>query len=183
MHPDFDNLYRENATKVARLAFQLTGDRTLAEDVVQETFLAVHRGFGAFRGEAAPSTWVYRIALRVSVRLRERARRSANEALAVATDVRERSDIAGSDPMPGRSRRRREEGRDDHEELLLALHALPEELRLVVSLMNLRDLPVAQVATILDIPEGTVWSRASTARKRMRAWLEARAASPVIPTP
>ena len=158
MRPDLDSLYRENAKRLAVLAFQLTGDHALAEDVVQETFVAAHKGISAFRGEAEPSTWLYRIALRVSARLREKARRQRGSVL--------REEDAQARGGSG----------DDVEEMLRALDALSEKHRVVLSLMNLRELSVAHVAAVLGIPEGTVWSRASMARKRMRALMREREA-------
>jgi len=170
MRPDLDILYRENARRLAALAYQMTGDHALADDVVQETFVAAHRAISSFRGDAEPATWLYRIAIRTAVRLRERARRERPATTA---------DIAGTTDRPG-------DGSSDHrlnpqseraesiEELRLGLDALSEEHRIVLSLVNLRDLAVAQVAAVLDIPEGTVWSRASVARRRLRESIEAR---------
>ena len=159
---DLETLYRENAERMVALAFQLTGDHALAEDVVQESFIAAHKGLKGFRGESSPSTWLYRIAIRTANRLRERSRRDRMPGPPGAR---------GGDEAPGKDR----PPRDEIEELLLALEALPEDQRVVLSLMNLRGLGVSQIAEVLEIPEGTVWSRASLARRRMRQWLAARA--------
>ena len=68
--PEFESLYASMAPRVLALAFQMTGDSDLARDVLQDTFLAVHRGLKGFRGRAEASTWVYRIAINASHRAR-----------------------------------------------------------------------------------------------------------------
>src|SRR5205085_1297816 len=51
---------------------QLCGERTLAEDAMQNAFLAAFRGLRGFRGEAQLSTWIYRIAIREALAMRAR---------------------------------------------------------------------------------------------------------------
>ncbi|MEM8834367.1 MAG: RNA polymerase sigma factor [Planctomycetota bacterium] len=149
--PDLDAVYRTHAKRLVAVALQLTGSHALAEDAVQEAFVSAHKAAKSFRDESSPETWLYRIAIRAANRLRLKqdanARRDASHV---------RSDAHASDT-------------GELDALRRAIDGLPEELRLVVILMNLRDLPAALVGEILNIPEGTVWSRAYRARKAMRA--------------
>ena len=71
---DIDALWRSHAGKVHALAMQITLDRELADDTVQETFLAAYRARATFRGDSLPSTWLYRIAVRVARHLAARSR-------------------------------------------------------------------------------------------------------------
>ena len=64
---NFNSLVREHGPRVFNLAFRITGNRHDAEDVMQETFLQVHRNLDKFRGEAAVFTWIYRIAVNCSL--------------------------------------------------------------------------------------------------------------------
>ena len=147
--------YRE---PVFALCLHLTRSRGEAEDAAQETFLAIHQGLPGFRGEAKLSTWVYRIAVRTAHRVRGRHRPS--EPL---LDV-------FPDPTPGPevSAGTREQTRG----VLAAMNALPAEQRVVLALFAVEGLRHGEIAEVLGIPEGTVWSRLHLARRRLAALLD-----------
>jgi RNA polymerase sigma-70 factor (ECF subfamily) len=152
--PDFEALYTAMAPRVLALAFQLTGDSALAQDVLQDTFLAVHRGLARFRGEADASTWVYRIAINAAHRARaQRARAGRLERAIPAGDGVASAEPAGGDRLAA---------------LYRALDDLSAEHREVISLLALRDLSPAVIADILGVPVGTVHSRSHHARARLR---------------
>ncbi len=138
------------------LSLHLTGNHADAEDATQETFLAVYRGLPGFRGDCAVSTWIYRIAVRCAFRVR--ARRPRTEALDgdPAVDVR--------DPALVRERSR---------QVRECLARLTAEHRTVLALFSLDGLTHREIAEILGIPEGTVWSRLHLARKKLAAGLDA----------
>ncbi len=62
---DFAALYDQYSPLVSNLTFKLLGDYSQCEDATQETFLQVYRHLSGFRGDAAVSTWIYRIAVNV----------------------------------------------------------------------------------------------------------------------
>jgi RNA polymerase sigma-70 factor (ECF subfamily) len=68
----FDGLYRAHRDRVYTLCVDLCGDRELAEDLLQETFVRVWRGLRGFGGRSSFATWVHRIAVNVC---RDAARR------------------------------------------------------------------------------------------------------------
>ena len=68
----FELLLSEYHAKVFRLAYGILGNRALAEDAVQEAFLRVWKGIGAFRGDSPVSIWIYTIARNTSLTLRKR---------------------------------------------------------------------------------------------------------------
>lgn len=81
MVTDFDAIVREHGPRLYNLAARMTGDREVAQDIVQEALLLVHRKLPGFRGESSLSTWMWRITanlcLREGRRLdRERVRRA-----------------------------------------------------------------------------------------------------------
>ena len=147
-------VFRAFREPVLALCLHLTGGRRAdAEDVLQEVFLAVHRALPHFRGEAKLSTWIYRIAVRAS--LEHRARRRTTEAL---------------DPeLPGPSEEAGLVARDRARRLLLAMERLSVEHRTVLSLFAVEELSHQEIAEILGVPEGTVWSRLNAARKQLIA--------------
>lgn len=141
---------------VFALCLHLARDRGEAEDATQETFLAVHRGLAGFRQEARLSTWVYRIAIRMAGKVR--ARRASAE-------------VPESLPDPAPGPERSAAARLEVRRLLAALEQLPAEQRVVLALFAVDGLGHAQIAEVLGVPEGTVWSRLHGARKRLAALL------------
>lgn len=144
-------LYADHRAQVFALCLHVTGSRAEAEDALQDTFLAVHRGLGSFRGDAAPSTWIFRIALRAALGVRAQRRRG--EPLPAQT--------ANPSPAPdAQAESRIRAGR-----LLDAMDSLSAEHRAVLSLFAVEGLRHSEIAAVLDIPVGTVWSRLHMARR------------------
>lgn len=146
-----DGLCRALREPLHALCLHLTGRRADAEDAVQEVLVAVDRGLPAFRGAARLTTWVYRIALRAS--LQARARRRDGEPLDPET--------------PGGGGEGAMAIRDEARRATAALARLPAEPRALLSLFAIDGLSHAEIADILGIPEGTVWSRLHAARKAL----------------
>jgi RNA polymerase sigma-70 factor (ECF subfamily) len=144
-----DRLFRELREPLHALCMHLTGRRADAEDAVQEVFVAVHRGLPGFHGASRLTTWVYRIALRAA--FRARARRQDGEPLDP-----ELSGGGGEAEMATRDEARR---------AAAALGRLPAGPRAVLSLFAVDGLSHREIADILGIPEGTVWSRLHSARR------------------
>ncbi len=71
----FAQLYREQVQGVFLLALRLTGDRSKAEDVTQETFLKALKGLGSYRGEAPVQVWLRRMAANAAIDLLRAGRR------------------------------------------------------------------------------------------------------------
>jgi RNA polymerase sigma-70 factor (ECF subfamily) len=153
----FTTLFARHRRRVYQLAHQLTGNSSLAEDTLQETFLQVYRDLPAFRGEAQLSTWIYRIAMRTAIRVR--ARQAAHRS-SVQSEAFEEShlseDVNPEQMLAARERVRR---------VRAAMDKLPIEQRAVLALFAVEGLGHAMIAEILGIPEGTVWSRLHQARK------------------
>lgn len=152
----FARLFGALRAPVYALCLNLTGRRADAEDAAQEVFLSVHRGLPAFRGESRLSTWVYRIALRAALQVK--ARQAPGQALELELVA----------PRPEAELLARDEAR----RTLVAMQALPAEHRAVLSLFALQGLSHREVAQVLGVPEGTIWSRLHTARKRLTEVLQ-----------
>jgi RNA polymerase sigma-70 factor (ECF subfamily) len=152
----FATVFEQTREQVFAFALRITGNRALAEDVTQETFLEVHRGLAQFRGEAQVSTWVLRIALRVALRAKCLHRR---------TRTLERAD-APSFTLDDALIARLDATRVNEAMLQLTL-----EHRTVLALFAVEGLSHQAIAETLGIPEGTVWSRLHQARKRLNECL------------
>lgn len=130
------------------------------EDVFQEVFIVVHRRLHTFDSSAALTTWLFGICLRVAAAQRRRAwfRRE------VPTDD-------ASMPPPTAEGASPEEALAAAQAQRAALRALDEmdlEKRAVFVMFELDEMPSEEIAGVLGVPVGTVWSRLSAARKQFQ---------------
>ncbi len=158
--PTLDDLYRAHADFVWRAVLRLGIPEAQAEDAVHEVFLVVRRKLPEFRGDAAPTTWLYAIARGVCANLR-RAHARAERRLQVAPEP-----AAAPDPEDAATRAKAAE--------LVArfLAQLPDEQREVFVLSDIEGMAGPDVATALQIPLGTAYSRLRLARKRLEAFVK-----------
>jgi len=129
----------------------------LAEELAQETLLAVWRKAAAFdRAKAAPSTWIFTIARNLRIDAARRSRRG--------DPVEDPSDTPDAEPTPDAVlAAAQSEGR-----IQQALGALPPEQAEVVRLSFFSDKPHSEIAEALKLPLGTVKSRLRLAMARLR---------------
>jgi RNA polymerase sigma factor (sigma-70 family) len=157
----FDRHHRATYRFLARLTGASDAD---LDDLVQATFVQVARSASRFDGRAMVRTWLFGIAINV-------ARHHVRE------NVRRRkviSDPEGERPsqIPGRDRPdENAETRELLRRLEWAIDELPLRLREVFVACEVEDLPGADVARLLGIPEGTLWRRLHEARKAIRVAL------------
>ncbi len=131
-----------------------------AQDLAQETMVALARGIGSFRGDAALSTWLYRVARSVCTK-RRRRRKGAPEHLEALEDA---VDLADPGPTPDEAVARREQERVVN----AALAALPDAAREVLLLRDVEGLTAPEVAQALGIGIPAVKSRLHRARLALR---------------
>jgi RNA polymerase sigma-70 factor, ECF subfamily len=159
----FEDIFRAHRGQVYALCLRLCGgDHMLADDALQETFLEVYKGLHGFRGESQLGTWIYRVAMRTTLRVRARHRPPIEAGFSPVGDA------AMDAPGPHADAVARENARA----VQAALDALPAEQLTVVALFAVDGLGHAAIAQILGIPEGTVWSRLHKARKALAAALK-----------
>jgi RNA polymerase sigma factor (sigma-70 family) len=146
----------------ARLA-RRCADPDVVDDALQETFLAVWRSAGRFKGDK-PAAWLWTIAIRRLISaLRGRGSRWIGGA-----DVGD-TEVAPMSPMPTSA-----SAEDvvllgvEHGDLGAALTRLSPELRAVIEATVIDGLTTKEAARLLGIPEGTVKTRAMRARARLR---------------
>jgi RNA polymerase sigma-70 factor, ECF subfamily len=128
------------------------GDRALVEDLVQDTFIRVHRGLARFdpAGRGALRTWIFTIATRIALNELRRARPSG-----------ERLDAAAHVAADTRDARLAVIVRD-------ALERMTPDHRAVLVLREYHELDYAEIASVLEVDIGTVRSRLSRAREALR---------------
>ena len=149
--------------EVFNLAARLVGDRTLAEDVSQETFIRAWRALPRFRGDAALGTWLYRITANTAFTHRARKKRTTD--LDVVPEQAERAVAANpaahSDNLALR------------EDLRIALDQLSEEHRQLVILKDLEGWSHGEISQFLEISTSLAKVRLHRGRKHLRSLWEA----------
>ncbi len=145
----FEDLYRSDWRPVVALGWSLTGDRSVAEELAQEAFLAAYRRWDAVGRMDQPGAWVRRAVANRSVDHHRRARVAAVGAdrLASAERVRQQQ---GSGSAGGSA-----DGLGD-EVFWAAVRALPERQAQCVALHYLEDRAVDDIAAVLDCRPATV---------------------------
>jgi len=125
-------------------------------DMTQNVFVVVHRKLSGFEGRSDLTTWLFGICRRVAIDYR----RSARIRREVPADARQIASLSGPEPAPAAP--------DKAHLAALAealLDRLPEKLRVVFVLFELDEMSGDDIATLLDIPVGTVRSRLRLARE------------------
>ncbi|MGB3703297.1 MAG: RNA polymerase sigma factor [Anaerolineales bacterium] len=165
-----DQLVQEYQPQLFRLALSILDDGSQngsadAQEVTQDALLAALRSLDSYRGEAKLSTWLYSITVnlcRNHIRTRQRRERVRNLFERLTTPIED----APSQPEDVIIRKQADFS------LFSIVQSLNEKHRLPVILRYYHNCSVAEIAQILDIPEGTVHSRLNTARKKVRNCLE-----------
>ena len=156
----YRELVRATYADAYTLAFRLIGNEEDARDVVQDAYLRAYKGLKRFRGDAAFTTWMYRITANCASSHLLRRRQDRHETLD------EDSQLA--DERPEADPEHRMATRADREMLHDALQSLPPDMRAVVVLRDIYDLPHEAIAAELGISEGAAKVRLHRARKRLR---------------
>ena len=145
-------LIARHERRVYAVCLRVFGNPDDAADAAQDALLAMIRKLDGFRGEAAFTTWLYRVAMNVCYDHLRRAKRRP---------VLRRDDDA---PAP-------EPALDDHadavagaHDVAAALEQVPEDFRVAIVLADVHDLPYDEIAKVLDLPLGTVKSRVHRGR-------------------
>lgn len=159
----FSELVVRHQDRVYNLVMKFVRNPTLAEDVVQRVFINAYQRVRDFKGDAAFTTWIYRIAFNESVSTMRYEGRRRGPSIYGDGDglIVEPEDT--HDPSEGLER-------EDRRALLMkALSLIAEEDRRLLLLREMEELPYDEIASILDIPVGTVRSRLHRAREALRA--------------
>jgi RNA polymerase sigma-70 factor, ECF subfamily len=147
---NFERFFRDEHTRVLRLAIAWSGDHQLARDITQETFLRAYREWSHVSTLDVPRAWLRRVTVNLLIdsHRRRRRERSALERHGTGTTTVSFSDPAATDWWD-------------------AVRRLPDRQRAVVALYYLDDHSIVEVAAVLGIAEGTVKSTLAQARKAL----------------
>src|SRR5215217_3862619 len=157
----FTKLVRDNSSLVYRVALRMLGNDD-AQDASQEVWVRVWRNITSFRGESAFSTWLYRITVNtcLSVRRKE-ARREEREYS--GDEIPYLPEPSGGDADPEAAALSAER----REEIQNALQHVRAEHRAALVLRHMEGLSYAEIAEVLDVPDGTAKGWVSRGRAAM----------------
>ena len=153
--------------RIERLIGRMVRDTDLVQDIAQETFIRAYRALHQFRGDAQFYTWLYRIAVNTAKKALMDMKRNP---------VISENALRGGDDEDETSRVDNELTTEETPETVLAaqeiarvvnaaMEALPEELRMAITLREIEGLSYEEIAQALDCPIGTVRSRIFRARE------------------
>jgi RNA polymerase sigma-70 factor (ECF subfamily) len=156
---EFETRLADSSTLAFRVAYGVLRHRQDAEDVAQEAFAKAYRNFSQLRDRDRFRGWLVRMTWRLALdRQRSDRRRLARELAADPPEL-----PTATDTVLERERAR---------QLWTAIDALPEKLRVVIILANMKGHDIGEVSVLLGIPEGTVKSRLHLARQRLKELLQ-----------
>ena len=162
----FDVLVGRWEDRIRGAAYRFLGSEDEARDVAQEAFLKAYRGLSGFKQEARFSSWLYQIATNLC---RDRLRRRKTRPQ-VSLEALEEAGPVIVEIRPDAHERLLE--RDLADVVRRAIHALPEEQRVVVILKEYQELTFLEIAQALDVPISTVKTRLYRGLVQLRLRLE-----------
>ena len=168
----FATIVTQHSPQLIRLAWRLLGNRADAEDIVQDAFLRLHRSLGSFRGDSRIGTWLYRTVTRLAIDnlRRENIKRKL---------FFMRRDNSAPDPVdlvasPNSDQEARLGAQQQVIMLRQSMNKLSPQQRTVLTLRHQEELPLKEIAEILNLSEGTVKVHLHRAVKSLRSALAER---------
>lgn len=134
---------------INRTCYLLLGDRTLAEDATQETFIRAWKAMAKYKGDASPKTWLTRIAINTCRNIRRTA----------WFRMRDRSVVPDDLPLSAP---------DEDRTLFLTVQQLPEKYKQVIILRYYQGMSLEEAAGVLDISRSAVHHRLQKALGLLR---------------
>lgn len=162
---DFAQLAEEHSGFVYNVAYRMMGNQHDAEEVAQDAFVSAYRARERFRGDAQPTTWLYRITVNAALmRLRKDKRRKE---MTVPEDAQPDSPSSDWTQSPVASAMNSELG----ERIKQAIDELPEDLKTAVILRDVQGLSNEEASDVLEISVSALKARLHRGRVALRGVL------------
>ncbi|WP_104373395.1 RNA polymerase sigma factor [Desulfocucumis palustris] len=161
----FDALYQACATKALRTAYLLVGNKSIAEDIIQEAFFECYRDIKKLRTPEAFQVWFNRILVRISWRMASRERKTIHESLddSALERLPDQQDVLEAVEASQNSRVIRQ-----------AINNLSVPLRTTMILYYYNDMSVKEISQVMNCFQGTVKTRLLNGRKKLARELKKR---------
>lgn len=158
----FNELMSSQERRMYAVALRMFGNREDAEDCMQDAMIRIFRAIGTFKAQSSFSTWVYRITMNTCLDELRRRKNKPSTSLDGLLD-------AGWSPSDGRDGPEQHAVRSEVRRQLGAfINELPEDMRAAIVLRDVQGLSYDDIALALDTNVGTVKSRISRGREKLR---------------
>lgn len=161
----FEQLMRTHEGRMYAVALRMCGNREDALDCVQEAMLRVYRAMGSFKGQSSFATWIYRITMNTCLdelrRRKVRTSSSLDALLDAGWAPTDEEDTPEKHSIASEQRRTIEQ----------AIAALPEDMRAAIVLRDVQGFSYDEIANMLSANVGTIKSRISRGREKLRETL------------
>lgn len=158
----FEELMQSHESRIYAIALCMMGNREDAQDCAQEAMVRIYRAMGSFKGQSALATWIYRITMNTC--LDELRRRKARKVTSLDSLVDNGWSPTDTGDTPEEHGLRVEK----QNALNQAIQSLPDDMRAAIILRDVKGYSYDEIASILDANVGTIKSRISRGREKLR---------------
>lgn len=158
----FEELMQSHESRIYAIALRMMGNREDAQDCAQEAMVRIYRAMGSFKGQSALATWIYRITMNTC--LDELRRRKARKVTSLDSLV----DTGWSPTDTGDTPEEHGLRVEKQAALNQAIQSLPDDMRAAIILRDVKGYSYDEIASILDANVGTIKSRISRGREKLR---------------
>ena len=158
----FEELMAAQESRMYAIALRMMGNREDAQDCAQEAMVRIYRAMGSFKGQSSLATWIYRITMNTC--LDELRRRKVRKVTSLDTLVESGWSPTDKGETP------EEYGLRSEKQTVLndAIQSLPDDMRAAIVLRDIKGYTYDEIADILNANVGTIQSRISRGRERLR---------------
>ena len=158
----FETLIRAHESRMYAVTLRMCGSREDAQDCLQEAMLRIYKAMDSFRGQSSFGTWVYRITMNTC--LDELRRRKVRQSTSLDAMLETGWSPTDETNTPEKNSLRNEQRRSIEK----AIATLPEDMRSAVVLRDIHGFSYEEIAQILSANVGTIKSRISRGREKLR---------------
>lgn len=158
----FEELMQSHESRIYAIALRMMGNREDAQDCAQEAMVRIYRAMGSFKGQSALATWIYRITMNTC--LDELRRRKARKVTSLDSLV----DNGWSPTDTGDTSEEYGLRVEKQNALNRAIQSLPDDMRAAIILRDVKGYSYDEIASILGANVGTIKSRISRGREKLR---------------
>ena len=164
----FNTLMEMHERRMYAVALRMCGNPEDAQDCLQEAMLRIYRAINSFKAQSSFSTWVYRITMNTCLDELRRRKNRPNTSLDGLYD-------AGWSPVdPGQTPEKSALITDMRRQLQAFIRELPEDMRAAIVLRDVEGYSYDEIASMLDVNVGTIKSRISRGREKLREKIASR---------
>ena len=164
----FELLIIKYQRRIFNVIFRVVRDRDAVEDLAQETFLNAFKSIKRFKGGSSFYTWIYRIAVNVSINYLSKRKKAVfvDEGVMETEAVTDRVTNAADSPELNM------QGREFASATSKAIEKIPADIRTAIVLREYEGLSYQEIADVTDSPIGTVRSRIFRGRAMLKEMLQ-----------